>query len=101
MKEFRHILAVLFQFLAAGAVFASSDIFSAPHGLALCQNTEKFLEFSGYTPVRHALAGGRHSDFPYNLTIELPPSLDSDSVEPDSRRILIIAFTMEDTWKYR
>ena len=73
MKEFRLFLAVLFQFLAAATVFAASGTISAPHGLALCRNTEEFLEFSGYTPVRHELAGIRHPDFPYNLTIELPP----------------------------
>jgi hypothetical protein len=101
MKEFRHILAVLFQFLAAGAVFASSGAVSVPHGLALCRNTEEFLEMSGYAPVRHALTGGRHSDFPYNLTVELPPSSDQNPAEPDSRKTLIIAFTMEDSWKYR
>lgn len=104
MKEIRVFLP-LFCFLLLPALLNAGQ--PAPkegeklHGLSLCRSTENFLSSNGFSPDRTDIVKPGINDFPGNIEVVLPSAAGNQSKQSGGRQTLVLAFTMEDTLRFR
>jgi hypothetical protein len=71
------------------------------HGLSLCNDTEKFLITNGFVPEKTDLIRSGTNEFPCNIKVLIPSAAKNSSGQDGNRQTLILAFTMEDAFRFR